>query len=121
MPILGLLYYREKPQNLDGTDNQFLAVPLSLGISALFFSVIHIFSRGLWIGIPQATSDDSLTVVASRFLDRLADKSYLAVFAQWLFGHISPQMMKTYSHVRRLALNAAAAALEPSSSLTPRQ
>jgi len=29
-------------------------------------------------------------------------------------GHISPQMMKTYSHVRRLALNAAAAALEPS-------
>jgi integrase len=25
-------------------------------------------------------------------------------------GHISPQMMKTYSHVRRLALNAAAAA-----------
>ncbi|MBA2705335.1 MAG: hypothetical protein H0U60_15965 [Blastocatellia bacterium] len=29
-------------------------------------------------------------------------------------GHISPQMMKTYSHVRRQALNAAAEALEPS-------
>jgi integrase len=29
-------------------------------------------------------------------------------------GHVSPQMMKTYSHIRRLALNAAAAALEPS-------
>ncbi len=29
-------------------------------------------------------------------------------------GHVSPQMMKTYSHVRRQALNAAAAALEPS-------
>ncbi len=29
-------------------------------------------------------------------------------------GHISPQMLKTYSHVRRLALNTAAAALEPS-------
>jgi integrase len=28
-------------------------------------------------------------------------------------GHISPQMMKTYSHIRRQALNAAAAALEP--------
>ncbi|MGI9166958.1 MAG: tyrosine-type recombinase/integrase [Pyrinomonadaceae bacterium] len=28
-------------------------------------------------------------------------------------GHISPQMLKTYNHVRRLALNAAAAALEP--------
>jgi len=28
-------------------------------------------------------------------------------------GHISPQMMKTYSHIRRQAFNAAAAALEP--------
>jgi integrase len=28
-------------------------------------------------------------------------------------GHISPQMMKTYSHIRRQALNQAAAALEP--------
>jgi hypothetical protein len=28
-------------------------------------------------------------------------------------GHISPEMMKTYSHIRRQALNAAAAALEP--------
>ena len=29
-------------------------------------------------------------------------------------GHVSPQMLKTYSHVRRQALNLAAAALEPS-------
>ena len=28
-------------------------------------------------------------------------------------GHISPQMLKTYSHIRRLALSQAAAALEP--------
>jgi integrase len=35
-------------------------------------------------------------------------------------GHISPQMMKTYSHVRRLALNEAAAALEPSFMIKPR-
>jgi integrase len=28
-------------------------------------------------------------------------------------GHISPDMMRTYSHIRRQALNAAAAALEP--------
>jgi len=28
-------------------------------------------------------------------------------------GHVSPAMMKHYSHVRRQALNAAAAALEP--------
>jgi hypothetical protein len=29
-------------------------------------------------------------------------------------GHISPDMIKHYSHSRRQALNAAAAALEPS-------
>ena len=29
-------------------------------------------------------------------------------------GHISPDMMRHYSHIRRQALNAAAAALEPS-------
>jgi integrase len=36
-------------------------------------------------------------------------------------GHVSPQMMKTYSHIRREALNQAAAALEPSGSapITP--
>ena len=28
-------------------------------------------------------------------------------------GHVSPEMMKTYSHIRRQALNQAAAALEP--------
>ena len=29
-------------------------------------------------------------------------------------GHVSSQMLKTYSHIRRQALNLAAAALEPS-------
>ena len=29
-------------------------------------------------------------------------------------GHVSPQMLKTYSHIRRQALNLAAAAIEPS-------
>ena len=28
-------------------------------------------------------------------------------------GHVAPEMMKTYSHIRRQALNQAAAALEP--------
>ena len=28
-------------------------------------------------------------------------------------GHVSPEMMRHYSHIRRQALNAAAAALEP--------
>ena len=35
----------------------------------------------------------------------------LTIMAQ--VGHVSPAMMKTYSHIRRQALNAAAAALEP--------
>jgi len=29
-------------------------------------------------------------------------------------GHVSPAMLKTYSHIRRQALNQAAASLEPS-------
>ena len=33
-------------------------------------------------------------------------------------GHVSPAMMKTYSHIRRKALDEAAAALEPSFELT---
>ena len=36
-------------------------------------------------------------------------------------GHVSPQMLKTYSHIRRQALNLAAAALEPSFMRTPTQ
>jgi hypothetical protein len=35
----------------------------------------------------------------------------LTIMAQ--VGHVSPAMMKTYSHIRRQALNVAAAALEP--------
>ncbi len=35
----------------------------------------------------------------------------LTIMAQ--VGHVSPEMMKTYSHIRRQALNQAAAALEP--------
>jgi len=33
-------------------------------------------------------------------------------------GHVSPQMMKHYSHIRRQALNQAAAALQPNYSTT---
>jgi len=36
----------------------------------------------------------------------------LTIMAQ--VGHVSPQMMKHYSHIRRQALNQAAAALQPS-------
>jgi len=42
--------------------------------------------------------------------------------ADWIIqaqvGHVSPAMMKTYSHVRRQALNQAAAALQPSFRVT---
>jgi hypothetical protein len=36
----------------------------------------------------------------------------LTIMAQ--VGHVAPQMLKHYSHIRRQALNVAAAALEPS-------
>jgi integrase len=41
----------------------------------------------------------------------------LTIMAQ--VGHVSPAMMKTYSHIRRQALNLAAAALEPHFPTTP--
>jgi integrase len=41
----------------------------------------------------------------------------LTIMAQ--VGHVSPAMMKTYSHIRRQALNQAAAALEPNFAKAP--
>lgn len=43
----------------------------------------------------------------------------LTIMAQ--VGHVSPAMMKTYSHIRRQALNQAAAALEPNFQSIPKQ
>ena len=43
----------------------------------------------------------------------LAEKGLSAWVIQAQVGHVDPQMMKTYSHIRRRALNEAAAALEP--------
>jgi len=45
-------------------------------------------------------------------LTRLAEAGQPDWVIQALMGHVSPAMMKTYSHVRRQALDAAAAALE---------
>jgi integrase len=42
----------------------------------------------------------------------------LTIMAQ--VGHVSPSMMKHYSHIRRHALNQAAAALQPNYSTTPK-
>lgn len=47
----------------------------------------------------------AVTVMAEK---RLPDQTIMAQV-----GHISPEMMRHYSHIRRQALNAAAAALEP--------
>jgi hypothetical protein len=46
----------------------------------------------------------------------LAEKGVPDWVIQAQVGHVAPQMMKTYSHIRREALNQAAAALEPSAS-----
>ena len=43
----------------------------------------------------------------------LAEKGLRDWVIQAQVGHVAPQMMKTYSHVRRLALDEAAAALQP--------
>jgi integrase len=50
----------------------------------------------------------------------LAEKGLPDWVIQAQVGHVAPQMMKTYSHVRRLALDQAAAALEPTS-LSPKR
>jgi hypothetical protein len=46
-------------------------------------------------------------------LTRLAEAGQPGWVIQAQLGHVSPSMMKTYSHVRRKALDAAAAVLEP--------
>lgn len=46
----------------------------------------------------------------------LAEKGVADWVIQAQVGHVDPQMVKTYSHIRRKALDEAAAALEPTSS-----
>ena len=47
-------------------------------------------------------------------LTRLAENGQPDWVIQAQLGHVSPAMMRTYSHIRRKALDKAAAALEPS-------
>jgi integrase len=49
----------------------------------------------------------------------LAEKGLPDWVIQAQVGHVAPEMMKTYSHIRRQALNQAAAALEPTQSVAP--
>ena len=56
----------------------------------------------------------------------LAEKGLPDWVIQAQVGHVAPEMMKTYSHIRRQALNQAADALEPTapsiaSPTTPRE
>jgi Phage integrase family len=46
-------------------------------------------------------------------LTRLAEAGQPDWVIQAQIGHVSPAMMKTYSHIRRMALDKAAAVLEP--------
>jgi integrase len=59
-------------------------------------------------GIKARFHDLRHTAVTTMAEEGLPD---LTIMAQ--VGHVSPQMMKTYSHIRRQALNQAAAVLEP--------
>jgi len=49
----------------------------------------------------------------------LAEKGLPDWVIQAQLGHVAPEMMKTYSHIRRQALNQAADALEPSGTAPP--
>ena len=51
----------------------------------------------------------------------LAEKGLPDWVIQAQVGHVAPEMMKTYSHIRRQALNQAAAALEPTATDVPRR
>ena len=52
-------------------------------------------------------------------LTRLAEAGQPDWVIQAQMGHVSPAMMKTYSHIRRQALNTAAAMLEPTFAFVP--
>ena len=49
----------------------------------------------------------------------LAEKGLPDWVIQAQVGHVAPEMMKTYSHIRRQALNQAADALEPNAPASP--
>ena len=61
-------------------------------------------------GLPDVRFHDGRHTAVTR----LAEKGEPDWVIQAQLGHVSPAMMKTYSHIRRKALDKAAAALEPS-------
>jgi integrase len=73
--------------------------------------------RTAWRSIRKAAGLTSVRFHDGRHtaITTLAEKGLPDWVIQAQVGHVAPEMMKTYSHIRREALNTAAAALEPSS------
>jgi integrase len=71
--------------------------------------------RSAWRSIRKAAGLPSVRFHDGRHtaLTRLAEAGQPDLVIQAQLGHVSPAMMKTYSHIRRKALDAAAEALEP--------
>src|SRR6476620_4928355 len=71
--------------------------------------------RSAWRSLRKAAGLNDVRFHDGRHtaLTRLAEAKQADWVIQAQMGHVSPSMMKTYSHVRREALDAAAAALEP--------
>ena len=72
--------------------------------------------RSAWRSLRKAAGLDHVRFHDGRHtaLTRLAEKGQPDWVIQAQMGHVSPAMMRTYSHIRRKALDEAAAALEPS-------
>ena len=72
--------------------------------------------RSAWRSLRKAAGLASVRFHDGRHtaLTRLAEKGQADWVIQAQMGHVSPMMMKTYSHIRRTALDEAALALEPS-------
>jgi integrase len=77
--------------------------------------------RTAWRNIRKAAGLGHVRFHDSRHtaITTLAEKGLPDWVIQAQVGHVAPEMMKTYSHIRREALNHAAAALEPATPLAP--
>jgi hypothetical protein len=71
--------------------------------------------RSAWRSLRMAAGLDHVRFHDGRHtaLTRLAEKGQPDWVIQAQMGHVSPTIMRTYSHIRRKALDEAAAALEP--------
>jgi integrase len=77
--------------------------------------------RSAWRSIRKAAGLTSVRFHDGRHtaITTLAEKGLPDWVIQAQVGHVAPEMMKTYSHIRREALNQAAAALEPTALAPP--